>query len=54
VLQLLVTGNVVPSSPIRVSLDDGGDTFHRKFSSYIKHTGQDLKTEFFMVTVVKT
>jgi hypothetical protein len=37
VLRLLVTDNVVPTSPILVSLI-GGDTFLRNFSSYKSHT----------------
>jgi hypothetical protein len=38
VLQLIVTANVVPSSPILVHSDDGGDNFLRNVFSYKSHT----------------
>jgi predicted DNA repair protein MutK len=38
VRRLLVTANVVTSSPILVNLDDGGAKFLRNLGSYKSHT----------------
>jgi hypothetical protein len=53
-LGLLVTAKVLPSSPILVTLLMGGDTFLQIVSSYKTHDVTSQKTQFFIVTAVKT
>jgi hypothetical protein len=54
VLQLAVTANIVPSSPILVTLMMEAICFSEKSVSQKPHGATSKKTTFFKVTAVKT